>query len=268
MRQRLRRIRKLRLSRRSGFTLIELLVVIAIIAVLIALLLPAVQQAREAARRSACQNNLKQLGLATHNYISTFEGQLPPGRTIVNGVDRWWFGVTVGLDVDPTQGTLMPYLENNRSTLRCPNALPGKIQQKYNGGTGGYGYNYVYLAPITYSPPTWAPAWQPVNIASLSSTSATIAFADTAGTWIDPWPSGDPILIEVPMMEPPSGQYPSVHFRHAHAANVCFMDGHVETHRPGTRNPAPSWEPVSATTLRNREDVFDIGSTDGLWDRD
>ena len=60
----------LRLShrRRPGFTLIELLVVIAIIAVLIALLLPAVQAAREAARRAQCVNNLKQLGIALHNY--------------------------------------------------------------------------------------------------------------------------------------------------------------------------------------------------------
>jgi len=82
--------------RSRGFTLIELLVVIAIIAILIALLLPAVQQAREAARRTQCKNNMKQLALAMHNYESTYT-TFPPGGT---------------LDSDfSVQARLLPYIE-------------------------------------------------------------------------------------------------------------------------------------------------------------
>ncbi len=83
-----------------GFTLIELLVVIAIIAILIALLLPAVQQAREAARRTECRNKLKQFGLALHNYLDV-HGRFPPGNTGVStaaNTGNFWISMLPFLD--------------------------------------------------------------------------------------------------------------------------------------------------------------------------
>jgi prepilin-type processing-associated H-X9-DG protein/prepilin-type N-terminal cleavage/methylation domain-containing protein len=262
---------RLAAHRRSpAFTLVELLVVIAIIGVLIGLILPAVQKVRHAADRIKCANSLRQLVLATHNYAGTFNDTLPPARTIENGANRWWFGLVQpgSTEIDAQRGHLMPFLENNIQILHCPSVDPDRIEQRYNGGTGGYGYNYEYLAPLSYPPPNFLPKWKPRKMTGLQHTSTTIGFTDSAGTWIDPWPDGTPILIEVPLIEPPSGQYPSVHFRHMGTANVAFMDGHVESYYPGTRNPPPFWEPASATALRDKYLVFDIGTDDTLWQRD
>src|SRR5690348_16086715 len=94
--------------RSSGFTLIELLVVIAIIAVLIALLLPAVQQAREAARRSQCKNNLKQIGLGLHNYHDTFR-IFPYGGTGDQNYN-WGAGISTGHGIFNWRGHILPYI--------------------------------------------------------------------------------------------------------------------------------------------------------------
>ncbi len=145
---------------RCGFTLIELLVVIAIIAILIALLLPAVQQAREAARRSQCRNNLKQIGLAMHNYVDT-HGVLPPGDINAGGYDSAWLLSSGSRFVRNHTAHLfiLPYIDQAPLYSKIDFSLATGASDGVNGanttGMGGGGYQTATEVPITiYSCPS------------------------------------------------------------------------------------------------------------------
>ena len=121
---------------RAAFTLIELLVVIAIIAILVSLLLPAVQQAREAARKSQCQNNLKQMGLALHNYESLYRAIPPAGWGHPSYSNKTSTGKFTSFDGYGWSVSLMPFLELENLYDPLPfKGTPGVTQLWWFGGT-------------------------------------------------------------------------------------------------------------------------------------
>lgn len=154
-----------RTASRGGFTLIELLVVIAIIGILVGLLLPAVQSAREAARRMSCQNNLKQMGLALHNYHDTYNS-LPPG---------WadWYGVYASpLRSTQANVAMLPFLEQ------------GNVEERYDYRVAWDHPNNAPLAtmmPAVYACPSTPGAGEPTGPDGFQT--SDYAYTRSASDW-------------------------------------------------------------------------------------
>jgi prepilin-type N-terminal cleavage/methylation domain-containing protein/prepilin-type processing-associated H-X9-DG protein len=207
-----------------AFTLIELLAVIAIVAILAGLLLPAINQAKSAAKQAQCTSGLHQLAIAAQMYWDDNSGNcfLYQRTTTNNGVTYWFGWLQNGAEgkraFDATQGELYPYLKSTGIDT-CPSLdyYSPQFKLKATAAAYGYGYNLALSAAATLPP---------VNIRQVTSPAGMALLADAAqiNTFEAPASPTNPMLEEFYYVDATEA---TAHFRHQERANVLFCDSHI-----------------------------------------
>jgi prepilin-type N-terminal cleavage/methylation domain-containing protein/prepilin-type processing-associated H-X9-DG protein len=213
----------------KGFTLIELLVVVAIVAILAAILFPVFAQAKEAARKTTNISNLKQIVLAWTMYAGDYDDTLMRSHLVAPGRTSFWWGGWDGQTLRPEEGLLYPYTRS--AGIQNDPSFHNRLRTSL--GLTGYGYNYAYLSPSTFTPPTWEETLIPVSYGQIAHPSETVAFGSSAR--INNWEYPTPTLEGSAYLEPPSYNFPSFQGRHGGFRVVAWCDGHAKVFRPVMR---------------------------------